>query len=179
MAARLLLAIDFLLNGMSWWWKILPYPSISDPHANRGPLFVQAMIDTGYMFDGIKAVEVIAGGLLLVNRLVPLALLIAFPVSVGAWSVDFFLISGSLRAQVMGWSVLCLNGFLLLAYLPYFKTIFVARAQPGMLVPTGASQSGTLYRWCMIALGAVTVALGLVACGWLLNLAWHTLAQWP
>jgi hypothetical protein len=175
-AARLLFGIEFLLNGLNWWWKILPFPSMSDPLINQGPPFVQAMIKTGYMFDGIKIIEVVAGSLLLVNRYVPLALVVAFPVSVGAWSVDFFLIPGSLRAQVMGWSVLLLNTYLLLAYLPYFKTMLVARAP---LVESPRPTSGAPLHWSTVVVGLVAVTFGLVACGWLFVLAKQVLLQSP
>jgi len=175
-AARILFAIQFLLNGVNWWWKILPYPSIADLSPMQGPPFVQAMIDTGYMFDGIKVVEVVAGLLLLSNRFVPLALVVAFPVSVGAWSVDFFLITGSLRAEVMGWSVLLLNAYLLLAYLPYFRPMLVARAPlDAEMVPRAVD--GAPRHWSVAAAGLVAVSLGLVACTWLLVMAGHILLQ--
>ena len=130
-ATRLLLGFQFLINGISWWWKILPYPSIWDHSAlSYTPPFVQAMIDTGYMFDLIKGIEIVTGLALLANRWVPLALVVMFPVTVAAWSVDFFLISGSLRAQVMGWSALAANAFLLLAYFDYFAPMLVASSKP-------------------------------------------------
>lgn len=172
-AARILLAFEYLINGLNWWWKVLPYPSVSDPPLMRTPAFVQAMIDTGFMFDGTKAVEVVAGAMLLANLWVPLVLVILFPVTLGIWLVDFFLIALSVRAQALGWSVLLLNTFLLFAYLRYFKPILVTRARPcsvqadvGTVRPqvTGSGRSG---RWLGM-LGVVSVALGLVASGWLM-----------
>ena len=120
-AVRILFAANFLLNGINWWWKILPYPSLGDPPG--GPPFVQAMIDTGFLFDGIKLVEVGTGLAILCNRYVPLALAVAFPVTVAAWAVDIGLLGHSIRAQVMGWAVLAMNGFLMLAYFPAYKSM--------------------------------------------------------
>lgn len=169
--ARLLLAFEYILNGLNWWWKILPYPSVSDPPLIQTPPFVQAMIDTGFMFAGTKAIEVVTGTILLANRWVPLALVVAFPVTVGIWSVDFFLISHSLRAQLLGWSVLMLNTYLLFAYIPYFLPMLVARASPlGSQVGGVDFQSGALVRWksAITVLGIVAVALGGVTSGWLI-----------
>jgi len=175
--ARLLLAFEYILNGLNWWWKILPFPSVSDPPLTRTPPFVQAMIDTGFMFAGTKAVEVVTGAMLLANRWVPLALVVAFPVTVGIWSVDFFLISHSLRAQLLGWSVLMLNTYLLFAYIRYFLPMLVARASP--LGPQVGSQSGALVGWeqAITVLGILAVALGGVTSGWLIVMVAQQLAR--
>jgi uncharacterized membrane protein YphA (DoxX/SURF4 family) len=128
---RVLFGINFLLNGLNWWWKILPYPTVGDPPSPGSPEFVQAMIDTGFLFDGIKVVEVIAGVALLMNRFVPLALVVAFPVTVAAWAVDIGLLGHSLRAQVMGWAILLMNSFLMLAYFDAYRPLFRPTAEPG------------------------------------------------
>jgi len=129
--SRLLLGFSYLINGVNWWWKILPYPSVLDPALASTPHFVQAMIDTGFLFDAIKVVEVTTGIMFLANRFVPLALVVAFPVTVGIWAVDIGLLGMSLRAEVMGWSVLLLNAFLLFAYLESYKGLFAGRVVPG------------------------------------------------
>ena len=170
--ARLLLAFEYILNGLNWWWKVLPYPSVSDPPLGQTPPFVQAMIDTGFMFAGTKAVEVLTGAMLLANLWVPLALVVAFPVTVGIWSVDFFLISHSLRAQLLGWSVLTLNTYLLFAYIRYFLPMLVARASPlgaevGGVEPQAVSVSAGA-RQVLAVFGIVAVALGGVTSGWLI-----------
>src|SRR5262245_44713279 len=165
-AARLLLAFEYVLNGLNWWWKVLPYPSAADPPLPQTPAFVQAMIDTGFMFSGTKAVEVVTGLMLLANLWVPLALVVAFPVTVGIWSVDFFLISSSLRAQLLGWSVLTLNSYLLFAYIGHFRPMLVARATPWVAESDGAGTMSSVdgaLGWRRAALmigGVVAVVLG-------------------
>jgi hypothetical protein len=129
--SRLLLGFTFVINGVNWWWKILPYPSVLDPPLASTPHFVQAMIDTGFLFDAIKAVEVITGVMFLANRFVPLALVVAFPVTVAIWAVDVGLLGTNLRAEVMGWSVLLLNVFLLFAYLENYRGLLAGRVLPG------------------------------------------------
>jgi len=130
-AARLLLAVSFLLNGVNWWWKLMPFPTLGDAPSPHNPAFVQAMINTRFLFDGVKLVEVLAGAALATNLYVPLALAVAFPVSVGVWAVDLGLLGSSLRAQVMGWSVMLLNSFLLLAYFENYALLFKMRSAPG------------------------------------------------
>lgn len=130
-AARLLLGFDLLLNGVNWWWKLLPYPSLGEAPSHGTPQFVQAMIDTHFLFDGIKVVEVVTGLALLANRWVPAALVVAFPVTVAAWAVDFGLLTNSLRAEVLGWAILALNGFLLVAYIDRYLPMLTSRASPG------------------------------------------------
>ena len=129
--SRYLLGFDFLINGVNWWWKILPYPALHDPPDAHTPHFVQSMIETGFLFDAIKGVEVMAGLALLTNRFVPLALVVAFPVTVAAWAVDVGLLTGSLRAQVMGWSLLAMNVFLMVAYADCYRALLRAHATPG------------------------------------------------
>ncbi len=128
---RYLLGFDFLVNGVNWWWKILPYPALHDPPGQHTPQFVQAMIETGFLFEAIKGVEVITGLALLANRFVPLALVIAFPVTVAAWAVDVGLLTKNFRAQVMGWSLLTMNAFLMVAYLDSYRALLHAHATPG------------------------------------------------
>ena len=98
-----------------WWWKILPYPSMHDQVLPHAPPFVQAMLNTGFMFEFVRIIEVAAGACLRANFWVPVVLVVVFPLSLGIWTVDAFSI-GSLHANVMGWAVLTLNAFLLVAY---------------------------------------------------------------
>jgi hypothetical protein len=128
-AVRILFGLNFLLNGINWWWKILPYPTIGDRPG--GPPFVQAMIATGFLFGCIKAVEVVTGVAILANRFVPLALAVALPVTLAAWAVDIGLLGHSLRAQVMGWAVLSMNGFLMLAYIEAYRPMLLGKSAPG------------------------------------------------
>jgi len=132
-SARYLFGFNFLINGINWWWKILPYPTIHDPPNIHTPHFVQAMIDTGFLFDSIKVVEVITGVALLRNLYVPLALVVGFPVTVAAWAVDVGLLGTSVRAQVLGWSVLLMNAFLMLVYIESYIPMLRRHASPSSI----------------------------------------------
>jgi len=169
-AARLLLGLEYVVNGLNWWWKILPFPSVSDPPLKNTPPFVQAMIDTDFMFAGTKVIEVVTGVMLLADLWVPLALVVAFPVTVGIWSVDFLLIPGLIRAQVLGWSVLLLNAFLLLAYLSCYRPMLVAKAKPfgrvDVLPKPRQARGESLRKGGLAVLGIASVVLGVLANGW-------------
>jgi hypothetical protein len=65
---------------------------------------VQAVLDTGFMFDFVRTIEVAAGAGLLLSCWTPFLLVFVFPLSLGIWAVDVFLIASSLRAGVMGWA---------------------------------------------------------------------------
>ncbi|MEO0033483.1 MAG: hypothetical protein RIS94_3241, partial [Pseudomonadota bacterium] len=81
---RLLLGTVYLVNGTNWFFKIItPYPSMSDYAHYLPPAdVVGAMIEQGVLFHAAKAMEVLAGVLLLSNRLVPLALVVSMSVTV-------------------------------------------------------------------------------------------------
>jgi len=171
--ARLIFAFVFLINGLNGWWKVLPYPTVFDSPVSTTPPFVQAMLDTGYLFAALKAIEVLGGLMLFANRWVPLALVVCFPVAVGAWSIDFFLLQHSVRAQVMGWTVLLLNTYLLFAYLPYYTSMLVSRSSPSELAASDRSSPGVTAAKSAVlaAFGVIAVAMGLWASGWLVHLA--------
>jgi putative oxidoreductase len=134
-SARVLFGLILFANGLNWWWKILPYPNMHD-HANHAlphtPPFVQAMLNTGFMFDFVRIIEVTAGAGLLMNCWTPFLLVFVFPLSLGIWAVDIFLIASSLRANVMGWAVFSLNGFLLVSYLDRYVPMLTRTAVPGL-----------------------------------------------
>jgi putative oxidoreductase len=131
-SARVLFGLILFANGLNWWWKILPYPSVHDHVLPHTPPFVQTMLNTGFMFDFVRIIEITAGAGLLINCWTPLLLVVVFPLSLGIWAVDVFLIATSLRANIMGWAVLVLNGFLLVSYLDRYVPMLVRTAIPGL-----------------------------------------------
>jgi hypothetical protein len=167
---RLLLGLEFVLNGFNWWVKIIgPYPSISD-YAGGKPVhagLVGAMIATGFLFHVVKAVELLAGLALLTNYWVPLALVAVFSVTLNVFFVDV-LISTHLRAHIMGTGAMVMSIFLMIAYLPYYMPMLAKNAQPHIVdassqVPLLTSK---MAKMIMIGLGLVSVCFGIVMIGW-------------
>lgn len=79
-AARVVMALTFVLAGLNGFLNFLPAPTTPIPAPALA--FVGALAKTGYMFPMLAGVQLIAGALLLVNRFVPLALALLAPVVV-------------------------------------------------------------------------------------------------
>lgn len=90
-AVRWLLGIQSLASGVNWWFKILPFPNVNE--AMAGPTkheIVRVMIESGWMFSSAKAIEILLGLALLLNRHVVLALVLSFPIMVMTFLLDLF-----------------------------------------------------------------------------------------
>lgn len=147
-ATRLLLAVQYLMNGGNWWFKMLPFPNINDP--TTGPTkhpVVFAMIDTGWMFQLAKATELLTGLALLFNVFVPVMLVVSMPVAVTTFLIDAFIFdyivgwfAGTVTTHVVvakvldliffGGVVLAMQAYLMFAYLDCYKPMLVLRAKP-------------------------------------------------
>lgn len=178
---RVLMGMDFLVNGLNWWVKLIDaYPSISD-YSHRSPPadLVGAMIQTGVMFHVVKATELLGGVALLANRFVPLMLVVVFPVTVPVFIVDVVLIH-HVRGFIMGAGALLMNLFLILSYLGCYRPMLRSRASPDWPSADGsgvrerhepargpwAARAALAYRIAMPVLGAVAAAVGCVMVGW-------------
>lgn len=73
----------FFVHGLNHWFHFFPQPPGSSP---AGAGLITSMIEAG-MFDLVKAMEVVSGALLLANRWVPLAIVLAFPIGI---AIAFF-----------------------------------------------------------------------------------------
>lgn len=74
----------FFLHGLNHWFHFFPQPPGSSA---QGAALIGALIDSG-IFDLIKGMEVITGALMLANRFVPLAIVLAAPVGIGIAAFD-------------------------------------------------------------------------------------------
>jgi len=146
-AIRWLLGIQYVLGGINWWYKILPFPTFTDDFSLPGKHPVlDAMIATGWMFASAKVIELATGIALLFNRYVPLLLVVAFPVALTTFIVDAFMLddlllwlqgaqSGAVfRAKLLdmiffGGAVLAMHGYLMFAYFDAYRPMFGARNQ--------------------------------------------------
>lgn len=145
---RLLLGLQYVLGGLNWWYKILPFPSIGDPitAANKHAVLM-AMIETGWMFQTAKIIELLTGIALLCNRYVPLMLVVSFPVALATFMLDALIwpeLSGFIAGEVsfallwskildlvfFGGCVMLMQGFLMFAFIDRYKPMLVAKAEP-------------------------------------------------
>jgi putative oxidoreductase len=120
LVARLLLGLIFVVFGLNGFLNFI----------NMGPMpsglagqFIGALAQSHY-FWVVAALQVVGGALLLVNRFVPLALVLLGPVIVNIILYHVFLNpSGSALAIV----VLILWGIVFYGHRQYFSGIFVQR----------------------------------------------------
>ena len=87
--ARVSLGLIFFIAGLDGFIDVLPHPS--RPLPERALLFAGALLKSGYFLPTLKGTELIAGALLLSNRLVPLAVAIIAPVVVSTFAFHLFL----------------------------------------------------------------------------------------
>lgn len=147
-ATRWLLGIQCLLSGINWWYKILPFPNLFDPPGMPVKSeIVGAMIQSGWMFTGAKAIEVALGIALLTNRFVPLMLAAAFPVLLMTFLLDALVgpaLIGWLQGTVpfqhlwaklldltfFGGAVIVMQLFLMVAYFDCYRPMLAFKAKP-------------------------------------------------
>lgn len=87
-AARLLLALIFVVFGLNFWLKFIPMPDGTPPPAVAS--FMAALVPTGYL-AAVKVLEVIGGALVASGRFTALGLLILGPIIVNIVFFDIFL----------------------------------------------------------------------------------------
>jgi hypothetical protein len=123
--ARLLMGIVFLVFGLNGFFNFIPPPPTPMP---AGALaFIGALVGTGYMLPLLAVTQTIVGGLLLLNRFVPLALALIAPVIVNIVAFHVFLESTGI---VIAFVVLALEIYLAWAYRAAFCSMLASRATP-------------------------------------------------
>jgi uncharacterized membrane protein YvlD (DUF360 family) len=151
LAVRLLLGIQYVLSGMNYWIKMLPFPNVYDPPPDVWKHeIMRTMMESGWMMDGTKAIEFITGLALLLNIFAPLMLIVSFPIALVTFMVDALIlddifgwmtgsVSGGLAvAKIMdmiffGGCMLAMQAYLMLAYLPrHYRPIFAVKAQAAL-----------------------------------------------
>jgi uncharacterized membrane protein YphA (DoxX/SURF4 family) len=88
-AGRILLGLVFAVFGLDGFLHFMPQPT--GPFPEGAMAFGMAMMKTGYLFQLLKATEVVGGLLLLANRFVPLGLTLLAPVLVNILFFHVFL----------------------------------------------------------------------------------------
>jgi len=87
LVARILLGIGLVVFGANKFFNFMPAMEMPEQAGN----FMGAIMQTGYLFPMIAIIEIIAGLLFLINKKVPLALLLWTPVLVNILVFHAFL----------------------------------------------------------------------------------------
>ena len=116
---RILLGLIFFVFGLMFFFTAPP----ELPDGNM-KTFMMGMGATGYFFYLLKCTEVLMGALLLLNRFVPLALIILAPISLNIFMVNALMAPEGL---VMAIGILILHVGLGVMYMDKFKPILQAK----------------------------------------------------
>jgi uncharacterized membrane protein YphA (DoxX/SURF4 family) len=120
---RLYLGAWMLLNGLNHFVALFPQP-LGGP--DRSSQLLVTLIETG-LFALVKSTEIAVGVMLLLDLFVPLALVVAMPVSVVVWYNHAILVGRPFDFS-MGIGCLVWNLLLLVAYFPHFLPLLRVRA---------------------------------------------------
>lgn len=121
--ARVILGLIFVVYGLNGFFKFMPKPEMNDEAAS----FMGALVATGYLMVVEKAVEVVAGFMILTGRFLPLGLVLLAPISVNILLFHLFLDPGGLPVAIL---IVVLQGFLAWAYRDSFRDVLRADAKP-------------------------------------------------
>lgn len=124
-AIRLVFGLALAVFGLNAFLNFIPPPS--QPLPEPAMAFAGALAASGYMLQLIGATQLVAGVLLLVNRFVPLALLLLAPFFVN--SVAFHLcLERSGLPMALGFTAIEL--YLAWVHRAAYRPLFVARPTP-------------------------------------------------
>src|ERR1700722_171220 len=102
----------FLYNGLNFFLTFFPQPSGSSGLSHE---LIRALIDTK-LFTVVKGLEILTGIAFLANRFVPLAVVVAFPISFSIAHLNL-IANGDLFSHVIAFFVIALNGVIGIGYL--------------------------------------------------------------
>ncbi len=128
--ARVVLGLIFLgsgIFGMLMAFGVVPMPAQTPPPSEAAAAFMGGLFKSGYLFQLIKATEIVVGALLLSGRFVPLALILIAPVIVNIFFVHALLMPHGLPLAVL---LVILEAYLGFAYRDSFRALFVPVARP-------------------------------------------------
>ncbi len=128
--ARVAQGIIFLgsgIFGMLMALGVVPMPPQKEPLSEAAAAFMAGLFKSGYLFQLIKATEIVSGALLLANRFTPLALILLAPIVVNIFAVHALLMPSGLPIGIL---VVVLEAYLGWAYRGSYRALFESRAQP-------------------------------------------------
>jgi putative oxidoreductase len=119
--ARLLLGLIFVVFGANGFLHFIPMGPLPQGVAGQ---FMSALSQSNYVLV-ISALQLLGGGLLLVNRYVPLGITLLGPIIVNILLFHLLMFRTGISMAIV---VAILWGVLAFAYRQYFNGLFVQRA---------------------------------------------------
>ncbi|MEM7511233.1 MAG: DoxX family membrane protein [Bacteroidota bacterium] len=119
LVVRVLLGLFLVVFGINKFLLFMPAMDMPEPAS----AFFGSIINTGYLFQFVGLVEVLAGLALLLNRFVPLALIIVAPVLVNILAFHLFL---DPKTIIPGLVLTAMSVYLMFQYKPLYDPILSA-----------------------------------------------------
>ena len=123
---RLVFAAWMIPAGIEHFIHIFPQPMGSTPLSEE---MILALLNS-HLFDVVKAVELIAGAMLMLGYYPALGLVICMPVSFNVFYWDAPLSGWTSSASRAGYVCLGVTVLLCLAFLPSYRSMFTLFAKP-------------------------------------------------
>ena len=139
LTACLLLGFIFTVFGLNGFLQFISQP----PMPEAAGQFFGALAGAGYILPLVFGVQFVAGVLLLAGRFVPLALVLLAPIIVNIIGFHLALEPAGIAPGALAAT---LEVFLLVAYLPYYKPLLTANADPRADRAPGGEQIRTAGR---------------------------------
>ena len=121
LAVQVLFGLIILAAGINKLYLFMPVPE----QMPAGKQFIDFLYATGYLMYVVALVEILGGGLLILNRQVPLALLLLAPVTFNILLFHIFL---EQKGLPMGIFIFSLQALLFLLHKEKFSPLFSAEA---------------------------------------------------
>lgn len=118
---RIILGLIYLVFGLNYFYPFLHMPV--PPMSKEAGAFEGGLFGAGYFFPTLKAIEVISGIFLLINRYTAFFVLFVFPITLNIFLFHAFLLPSGLT---MAAPMLIINLFLGYAYRKYYASLFTA-----------------------------------------------------
>ena len=118
-AGRMIFGGWFVYAGLNHWFHFTPQPFGQNPVSIE---LTTVLIESG-LFDLVKAIEAITGLFVLIGVFVPLALLVALPISVVVAYFNLVLELNGIVNYLAGGLVLGINALLMFAYLENYRSV--------------------------------------------------------
>jgi hypothetical protein len=118
--ARIFLGFIFFGSGLNGFFQFVAPPAMEGNAAT----FIKGLVASGYVFPVLFATYILAGGALMANRFVPLALVLLAPAIVNIFAIHVRLAPHGMPVALM---VVALEIFLAWQYREAYRPLFRAR----------------------------------------------------
>jgi putative oxidoreductase len=122
---RIFFGIFLLTFGLNGFLNFMPIPEMT----SEGGEFIGALIKAGYIMPIVALLQVVIGLLIIINKFVPLSLVVIFPILLNAFLLHLVLDIGGIAGALVA---ITLNIFLFIAYRENYMNLFKSKSSFGV-----------------------------------------------